>query len=297
MNTIEKEILKKLRCKLLQTSSLTEAEFMKEAEASTSNCIYYLRDFKDNIKTCKNRLNDYSNKDKKPNRWDVIPMAALRSSAALTYNIFGDNDKCSLKFDASDVFKNLNLISDNYWLKYEWKHRTINNAKANLDAYLHLENYHLFVETKMLEPLTKSHPFDQEAYEKYTDEKNCPSKFISAFKFFKTHKPEYYDAFQMLKHLLAIYNYFKERSFDKCQYVVLLNCHWEPKDQTVGDISLEKIYKKFGETAALFEGMQICFQELFNKVNVNLILAHCDHRELIKIVGKGNDKYLERYEI
>lgn len=299
MNTIELEILEQLRSKFLQISGREEDIFMNEADASTTNCKYYLRDFKDNLQSCETHLDDYSNKDKSENRWRVIPMGALRSSAALTYNILGDYNEVDVKIDSIEACKYWNISSGKYKLQYEWKWKTINRSKANIDAYLHDNkgNCHLFVEMKMLEPLTKSHPFEQEAYEKYTNEKNCPQRFISAFEFFKTHKPEYFDAFQMLKHLLAIYNYFKEKNFDKRQYVVLLNCHWEPKNQVVGDISLEKIYKKFDDTAALFEGMQVCFQELFDVFNVDLALAHCNHSDLKSIVGKVNDNYLERYEI
>jgi hypothetical protein len=39
------------------------------------------------------------------------------------------------------------------------------------------------------------------------------------------------------------------------------------------------------------------FIPLFDIIGVDLELATCDHRELIKIVGKEDDKYLKRYDI
>ena len=98
---------------------------------------------------------------------------------------------------------------------------------------------------------------------------------------------------------MAIYNYFKENPPKEKQNVVLLNCHWEPLNRCINGISLEETYTTFDKFAKEFEQTRDCFQTLFDdeNLNVNLVLAHCTHRDLKKMVGKESDEYLERYEI
>ncbi|MBR5674310.1 MAG: hypothetical protein IKW97_07910 [Muribaculaceae bacterium] len=304
MSNKEKDILEALKNKLIETAGISEDDFLSENdECKTQNCIYYLRDLKDNLqKDQKNysmHLENYSKKDTGRNRYNVIPMAALRSSAALIYNILGDDDECELNFEAlSDSSIELNLISGKYQLQYEWKYKTISRSRANIDAHLSNEenNCHLFIEMKMLEPLTKTHPFD--SYSSYKNSSDCPDVFKDAFDYFVGKKLEYFDACQMIKHLLAIYNYFKDNPPKETQNVVLLNCHWEPLNHCVNGISLKDTYTAFDNFAKEFESMRDCFQEkLFAKLNVNLVLAHCTHSDLKKMVGKENDEYLKRYEI
>ena len=193
MSNKEKVILDSLKEKL------PKAEFWQIGQTETEQCVYYLKTLNENLKkdldTPEKR--GFSMKDTNRNRWGVIPMAALRSSAALIYNILGDG-KCKINVTAIDSSKEWNLVSrEDYHLQYEWKYRTINRAKANIDAYLHIENYHLFIEMKMLEPLTKTHPFD--SYSSYM-ESDCPKEFKDAFKHYESNKPEYFDACQMIKH-------------------------------------------------------------------------------------------------
>ena len=297
----EEDILKALKGKLLETKSVTDNDFFDENDRTTSKCIYYLRRFEKNVPKNNNHCSDFDNGkggELKENRWKVIPMASLRSSAALIWNIFGDNKTCQLN-------KNRIISAGEYELEYEWnKSETIHGHYANLDAYLHSGNCHLFVEMKMLEPLTRCHPF--KSYQQY-QESDCPQEFKKAFDKFVEKPPLHFDAFQMVKHLLAIYNHFKNTKYEGRQKVVLLNCHWEPSKIYIDDhsysnrtISLKETYEKFQHTADRFVAMQygeINFKSLFDSIGVDLELATCNHRELIKIVGKGNDKYLERYEI
>ena len=295
MSKKEKEILEELKKNLQR--NLPKAEFWQAGETETDQCVYYLKTLKDNLKKDLNTPEKigFSKKDTNRNRWGVIPMAALRSSAALIYNILGDGTHCEINVDDLKCLKEQTLISGGYQLQYEWKYKTINRAKANIDAYLNIDNCHLFIEMKMLEPLTKTHPFD--SYSSYIGS-NCPKVFKDAFELYENNKPEYFDACQMIKHLLAIYNYFNENRPKETQNVVLLNCHWEPLNCRVEGHPLEETYTTFDNFAKEFEKMRDCFQEkLFAKLNVNLVLAHCTHCDLKKMAGKENDKYLERYDI
>ena len=304
MNEKEKDILEALRIQLVSTKRVTEDDFLDVKEnRKTEKCIYYLKRYEDNVISCKQHLKEFKNgkggETKFNKRWQVIPMASLRSSAALTWNIFGDDLCCSINTNK------WHLCPGEYLLEYEWQSETINGHMANLDAYLRNGDCHLFVEMKMLEPLTRLHPF--KSYQQYKDS-NCPKEFIKAFDTFMDTPPLHFDAFQMIKHLLAIYNYFKKTKHNGRQKVVLLNCHWEPTENYISDhiysnrtISLKKTYEDYQETAKRFIALQevdnVNFKSVFDGINVDLELAYCKHDELIDIVGKKSDRYLKRYEI
>ena len=301
MSEKEKDILDALKNQLIRTTCVNEEDFFEINEDSkTQNCIYYLRNYQDNLLACTNHKEEYKKgggRELFKNNWDVIPMASLRSSAALTWNIFGDEATCHID-------NAWNLSAGEYKLKYEWNEsETILGHYANLDARLHCDNFYLFVETKMMEPLTRTHPF--KSIDKYLVEGVCPKEFRNAIIDFQTKEPEFFDAFQMIKHLLAIYNYFRKMESTSRKKVVLLNCHWEPSEDYKNGhnsysnrtISLKDTYKRFKDTADRFNRMKKGFIPLFDIIGVDLELATCDHRELIKIVGKEDDKYLKRYDI
>ena len=233
MSEKEKDILDALKNQLIRTTCVNEEDFFEINEDSkTQNCIYYLRNYQDNLLACTNHKEDYKKgggRELFKNNWDVIPMASLRSSAALTWNIFGDEATCHID-------NAWNLSAGEYKLKYEWNEsETIPGHYANLDARLHCDNFYLFVEMKMMEPLTRTHPF--KSIDKYLVEGVCPKEFRNAIIDFQTKEPEFFDAFQMIKHLLAIYNHFKNTKYEGRQKVVLLNCHWEPSEIYIDDHS------------------------------------------------------------
>ena len=309
MTVKEKDILEALKEALKQATiasdnKVTDNDFLQQGYRtdggeSSENCIYYLEDYQKNINYSSNHIGEYDDAqggERRTNRWGLVPMAALRSSAALTYNIFGDKPYCRI------YGNKWHLCPGDYLLEYEWQSETIKGHMANLDAYLHNGDCHLFVEMKMLEPLTRFHPF--KSYQQYKDS-DCPNEFINAFDSYMDTPPLHFDAFQMIKHLLAIYNHFKKTKHNDRQQVVLLNCHWEPSEDYKNKhsfysnrtISLEVTYNDFKETAKRFNNMQKDFMPLFDKVGVDLLLEACDHRYLKELVGKADDDYLARYEI
>ena len=150
-------------------------------------------------------------------------MASIASSSAMTFNLFG-NDPATILTD--DV-----LPRGTYDVQYEKQMYTINKGSnpANLDAFLNNESEQtaIFCEMKMLEwlggpsylkevYLNPNHYFvpdyahigcPVDAYQTFRDvierliDKNklTSNGYRSVFK--------RYDAWQMLKHLLSIYNY------------------------------------------------------------------------------------------
>lgn len=302
MATLEIKLLDKLKYNLKNVTKLTDEDFWKKnGNITTNKAEYYLIDYLKNINCdSMNKRHERSYRDAqggelRPNRWGVTPMASLRSSAALAYNIFGNKETCELVENPWD------LIRGEYSLTYEWKEaETIRGHRANIDVHLsnNESGNHLFVEMKMFEPLVKNHPF--KSYEQYKTNGNIPKPILKAFEDFDKNPSEYFDAFQMIKHLLALYNYFKSKN--NAQKVALVNCHWKPKryvdyeNQNRNAISLKEKYERYNECAKRFvENSAVV--ELFKQINVELMLDTCTHFELLKVLGKESDDYFKRYEI
>lgn len=302
MATLEIKLLDKLKYNLKNVKKLTDEDFWKKnGNITTNKAEYYLKNYLQNI-NCdsmnmrhKKSYSDAQGGELRPNKWGVTPMAALRSSAALAYNIFGNKETCEL------VENPWGLIKGEYSLTYEWKEaETIKGHRANIDVHLSNEEFgsHMFVEMKMFEPLAKSHPF--KSYERYITYGGIPEPIVRALEDFDKAPSEYFDAFQMIKHLLALYNYFKSKN--NAKKVVLVNCHWEPKEfvdyenRNRNAISLKEKYERYNECAKRFMENS-AFVELFEQINVELFLDACSHFELLKALGKERDEYLKRYEI
>lgn len=149
-------------------------------------------------------------KGKKPAK-----MASLTSSSAMTFNILGNN---STIMKAGQPF-----ASGPYEISYEKQMYTLNKGSnpANLDAFLSNESVGeaIFCEMKMMEWLGTPNPLKEAYYNRnyYFDAGSFDgvfSKIIEALR--KSDIPnaknaypsifKQYDAWQMFKHTLAIYN-------------------------------------------------------------------------------------------
>lgn len=141
-------------------------------------------------------------------------MASIASSSAMTFNILGN---CTV-----DIKPNFGFTPGSYSVKYEKQMPTLNKGSnpANLDAFLYNldEQEAIFCEMKMLEwlgkpgvlkaaYLKKENYFNAEAFEvfsKIAEAMQCATgeedqdAYASCF--------AQYDAWQMFKHTLAIYN-------------------------------------------------------------------------------------------
>jgi len=148
--------------------------------------------------------------------WEVIcppKMGSVASSSAMTFNLLG-NDPAVIPEDRF-------LPAGVYDVQYEKKMYTIcaGDHPANLDAFLSNEadKTAIFCEMKMLEWLEPSKKL-KDTYRKrryyFTSDETAVNFPIDAFEVFQSVIDEViaagfvrYDAWQMLWHLLAIYNY------------------------------------------------------------------------------------------
>ena len=145
----------------------------------------------------------------------IIPpkMASVVSSSAMTFNLLGN--------DPAVIPENRLLPAGTYDVQYEKKMYTIcaGDHPANLDAFLSSEadRTAIFCEMKMLEWLEPPKKL-KDTYRKrryyFASDENAVNFPIDAFEVFQGVIDEViaaefvrYDAWQMLWHLLAIYNY------------------------------------------------------------------------------------------
>lgn len=132
-------------------------------------------------------------------------MSSIASSSAMTYNLLGDGPATILPSSA--------LPAGTYQVQYEKQMCTLRlgGNPANLDAFLSNEKEQttIFCEMKLLEWLdqpgtlkpgyrTDQHYFDKDA---------AYPVFDGLIKKIEAENFQHYDAWQMFKHLLAIYNY------------------------------------------------------------------------------------------
>ena len=142
-------------------------------------------------------------------------MKSIRSSSAMTYNILGNE---SVEMKGTERFS-----EGTYKVEYEKKLYTIKRSPhpANLDAYLYKKDSQeaIFCEMKMMEWIFNKPGSLRKAYydaEKYYSSAAADTKttdaFLKAIEMLKAEMPNNkgifyrYDAWQMFKHTLGIYN-------------------------------------------------------------------------------------------
>ncbi len=199
---------------------------------------YYFEDLNENL------VHPMSDKDKEDYgggagqelEWK---MKAIHSSSAMTYNIFSNN-RCAEERKVS-IEHGKKLPEGEYDLKYEEKLKAL-TAPANLDVYLHSKEKKtiLLFEMKMTEwllhaPSRLSESYDPQklrdtnAFGKLTNafadlideyiEKDENGKNIiiqskkneKVYKYYKC-KTNHFDAFQIIKHMMGIYNGLNSKS-------------------------------------------------------------------------------------
>lgn len=256
-------------------------------------------------------------------------MSSVRSSSAMTFNLLG-NHQVEVKPDQK-YFTN-----GEYLIEYEKKLRTLHNNPnpANLDAYLcsvaekNGKKEAIFCEMKMTEWIFNKPGNLKDAYlhgENYfnyeTDKKNI-DKFIELAKSLikdeqqstqsvVEHAPifEQYDACQMFKHLLAIYNAVSGNAKvnpmmkDAFYKVSLLNVVCEPPYVLVSKAEQEDYKKQLDrehEEAAKFKelvqkaGIPVIFE---NDLHVDFQLEYLSVKEFVDCLVKEEKQieYLKRY--
>lgn len=312
---LEEFLKDRLKKNLIGHSKITINDFIKPGIFNTPETPYYLDEFEKNLiaKMSAVHFAEYSDGNGKEfiDKETPAKMKSLHSSSALTFNLLG-NDYAIIKPNKQGI------DPGKYNVQYEKKLETlVGTIKANLDAcLLSIDKSNVvFCEMKMFEWLSKRTASVSKSYQESTMYHNHDAfkVFSVLFKLYeeptKPNKltPYRYDAPQMLKHSLGIYNTFadaeknKEHEFYGVKKVTLLNCVWEVCDvSTLGDLKNNYI-KIVNNEHDEFQSFKLLYQPIINlfknKLNIDLQLCYLTHKEFIDILDKNPQEldYLQRY--
>lgn len=247
-------------------------------------------------------------------------MASIASSSAMTFNLLG-NEPVTIQTGE-------NLPGGTYEVQYEKQMYTLKTGKipANLDAFLSNDSDKtaIFCEMKMLEWLNKPGVLRSRYQEENAwfaadnDAVSCP---VDAYKVFEELRKKItaedfksYDAWQMFKHLLAIYNYTSfttQKAVDgfrgthsmagKYKCIVLANVVNEFPPERVPEPAeyikaLEQEQEEANKFVALVENSKI--PELFkNNCNAGIKVIYMPAKKFADSLKMTDAKreYLERY--
>ena len=225
-------------------------------------------------------------------------MYALRSSSAMTFNLFG-NESITIK-------PNNILGAGEYSIEYEKQLDTLqrSNFPANLDALLEKDDELCFCEMKLFEPLYHKTSFQKELSSSY---ENMDRYFYldSAYSFKETIEKlkasgiKRYDACQMFKHTLGIYNYARKNEL-KGKKITLLNCIWT-LNESLGDKKLDQQYKQIEqeERNEFNKFIECMFNTInaFEKIGIEFSIKMISEKDLETILDLSEEKrnWLSRY--
>lgn len=235
-------------------------------------------------------------------------MRALRSSSAMTYNLLG-NGWTTVKRESS-IF-----TPGKYKITYEKQLATLkrNPRKANLDAYLEGSDQLLFCEMKMTEWLFNQPGYLSESYlrkdlyvhpEIYDAATVCLKKILlpdpTDHRTYRSALTQY-DAIQMFKHTLAVYNFTIEHKDNIPKDIRLINCVWHlPENAAVSQQVIEMYQEKENleheEFALFYEAsklMRECFANMGIDFDIIFVSAEAFAEQFIKTSEQR--KYLTRY--
>lgn len=251
-------------------------------------------------------------------------MRALRSSSAMTYNLFGNHETVTLNGLSSK-----SIADGKYTVEFEKQLFTLDESKtsapANLDAFLTNGDTVVACEMKMMEWFSTNNSNLKKAYINENYYKTCSQgNAFNAFLELASHLvdengqividdsiEEYktffnrYDCFQMFKHTLACYNHCAENK-GEIKNLTLLNCVWEIKN--INSIEDEKIRDKYKKISTeehqefdLFKKLLMPIKNLFkNELGVEFNVEYIPYYDMINSVANlSNDEkaYLDRYII
>lgn len=253
-------------------------------------------------------------------------MYALRSSAALTYNLFGNGAAIfkdqKERDDQKEQFKRIR--EGVYSVEFEKQYPTLTSSDkpANLDAFLYQKDTceAIAIEMKMLEwVLDKPSKLSQSYLCKnnYFDPDVTSGAFIQAAnslinRSIPLHKDGYscrlekYDAFQMFKHTVACYRacFDKEAEPRIIKKLTLVNCIWTPpesitldskKHQTKYCKNKSTIKEEFKRFYNSMEEVKSLFKRIDKDFEFDIIL--CSFNDFLALLEKDKEEldYLRRY--
>ena len=249
---------------------------------------------------------------------DSGKMQALRSSSALTYNLFWDQ-MAELTNPGNSC-----LGAGTYKVEFEKQFHTLKRSvvgnPANLDAFLVCgkTNEAVACEMKMMEWIF-NRPGELKA--KYLDEKNyideeAGEAFVSAakelirtedYEDLETEKASYpsittrYDAFQMLKHAVACYTAIVAEEPRKIEKLTLVNCAWTLSDPALlSEKSRERYLREERielEEFEIFKAAMEPLKALFKTKGVDFDIKFFKFSEFLALFEKTEEEieYLGRY--
>ena len=247
-------------------------------------------------------------------------MNALRSSSALTYNLFWDQI-AEVKVGADNTIGN-----GVYKVEFEkWYHTlkpSVSRFPANLDAFLYCKHTKeaIACEMKMTEWIFNKPGMLRAAYlnpDNYIDSE-AGKVFSSVAKALilhndyddpETEKSEYpavtsrYDTFQMFKHAVACYTAIAKEESREIKNLTLVNCAWMITDIDLLDAELKERYIRekeeelygFGQFKEIMEPVK----DLFAKKNVQFDIKFYSYAEFLGLFDKTDEElnYLRRYTL
>lgn len=229
-------------------------------------------------------------------------MHSLRSSAAMTYNIFGND---TVRF-AENPF----VSAGEYNVCYEAVLETVPGAKVQdrIDAVISNEKEIDFFEMKLFEPLYHKTSFVHELSSSLEDAQHY-AYTDSAFPFMESIRRMRgsgivrYDACQMFNHALGIYNYIRKNELAvKGKKIKLINCIWT-MENPFGDEE-EKLRREFDNVFfeektefAKFKECMFNVVNLFEKKGIDFTISLVELRDLLQAMEVSEEKrsWLNRY--
>lgn len=236
-----------------------------------------------------------------------LKMRALRSSSAMTFNIFGNGDEKGF-IDHSHDF-----LQGKYQLIYEKQLSTINSAKANIDVCLISENGEdlILFEMKMAEWLLGQPKKLRESYleadNKYSEIRKLAEKFVNMNIRYKENGKvvhpaitHYFDVVQMILHLWGLYNtvIVQKKEFIGVKKITLVCGMWTIENREFKQFDK---YKEIEEAASEefkeFYGKLVEIKKKFKDEHIDLEVKKMSVKEIIECLKKSNEemKYLQRY--
>lgn len=290
MKLNELEVLQLLKDKLIDAAKtkglkLNDSDFGSKRWNTSEKRVFYLQRLENNL-------------FERPSPSTVLGTGAeaVRSSAAMIYNLLGEKDIVlnGMRYSGIEYEKPFPAI--------------MNEHNAHLDAIFHSpDNTEMYaIEAKLLE--WKDSPKNlAKAYLK-EDMYFATNKQRQVFiEFFRSlirdeqdskgrykHKSKRYDAIQMAIHTLALFNHFSQETTSNIKKLTLLNVVWK--------YDCDKYAKEEEEAHLFIENANAEFTPIFKKLGIDFSIQYATFQDFKKyIIDLSNDpkrlNYLKRYEV
>jgi len=280
---------------------------------------YYLENLNDNLYKQMDEIAENAYGQGTGNEIASGKMNALRSSSALTYNLFW-NRKAEFKASSARIGKGF------YSVEFEKQYHTLNSSvpglPANLDAFLYCEDTceAIACEMKMMEWI-------------FNKPGNLRSKYLSPANYINEDvgkvfadiakelilqndytdpdaiQEEYpcrmtrYDAFQMFKHTVACYSACVSEETRKIKKLTLVNCAWTLSiPEVLEQKHCERYLREEECERREFEDFKHIMQpvkKLFADIGVDFDICFYSFNDFLLLMEKDNDElnYLRRYTL